>query len=89
QTEENHLFFNIISSLSIPNPVRGNINLFLPEQARGIEMVELYSLLGEKIKSWEFPSPKMQNLSLPIKGIAPGIYFLKLKNKVFKVIILK
>ncbi|MEO0161680.1 MAG: T9SS type A sorting domain-containing protein, partial [candidate division WOR-3 bacterium] len=89
QTEENHLFFNIISSLSMPNPIRDNIDLFLPEQARHIEIIELYSLLGEKIKSWKLPSAIMQNLSLPVKGIAPGIYFLKLKNKVFKVIILK
>ena len=85
-SEESHLFFNMNRSFFISNLVKDKICLI---PLKNSERIELYSFLGEKIKSWEHKNAKSQHLSLPLNGFVPGIYFLKIGKEVFKIIILK
>ena len=80
----------------LQNPVRGNyIGLFLNSGNQTALDLELYNLLGQKIKTYSFPNLKAGRniLRMDTQGLPSGTYFLKMENELsvqpIKVIFLK
>ncbi|MBW6514186.1 MAG: T9SS type A sorting domain-containing protein [Candidatus Syntrophosphaera sp.] len=68
-------------SLSIhPNPARGSITLDPGTKLEGALDVSLYNPRGQRVKTWNFISPDTGPLSLDLRTLPAGIYFLRLRD---------
>jgi hypothetical protein len=45
-----------------------------------IQMVTLFNILGQSISTWKIDNQTQQNIQLPIRNIASGVYIAKLKT---------
>jgi len=69
-----------------PNPAGNNLTVSFTAMQAGHMAITLYSISGKKVKTVDYGmlSPSTQKLMVPLKGIAPGVYFLRMQvgNKV-------
>lgn len=72
---ENHILYNEIDFLLIPNPTNGELRIKNEELI--IDRVELVDLYG-KILMVNIPAPATSNLQLDISSVSPGIYLLRI-----------
>lgn len=76
-TETNSLQKNI---KVYPNPTSKYLNIELPQNTENrIESIEMYNLLGKKIKSFQ------KNTTIDVSSFSKGIYILKIKGTDFDV----
>lgn len=62
--------------IAYPNPVRDRLNLRL--KAKMVRAIEIHSLTGQLVKSFEGEELKSLELSLDVSGLRSGMYLLKI-----------
>jgi len=78
-----------------PNPTTGQLTISLPNPSEGgaytAENVEIYDVMGRVALSAEtlrslmtLTSPETNETTIDVSGLASGMYFLKIGNKVVK-----
>lgn len=76
--DDNNIDDNDVKITYIQNNNSLLINNFLLDNT--VEKVALYNILGQSISTWEIKNQDQQNIQIPIKSIASGIYIAKLKT---------
>lgn len=68
---------NVYSISVFPNPANDIINVKIENKTNGMNVIELYSVLGERLLMEE---TKEQVFSINVKPLSSGVYFLRYKS---------
>lgn len=70
-----------IDAILFPNPAITKVDLFIKSERPGLYSIEIYSLDGSLIRSSSHrPSIGEQEIAIPLDGIAPGIYHVRITD---------
>jgi hypothetical protein len=64
--------------VAYPQPAHDQIWFAFPSQDAAVVRVEVFNLLGEKVKEWEIQQPLENRLFWDIRQTAPGVYLVRL-----------
>ena len=67
-----------------PNPTNGQ--LIIDNGQLTIDKVEMYDVVGRKVETWHAASLQGEATSINVSQLANGIYFLRINNKIIKII---
>ncbi|MBL7931803.1 MAG: T9SS type A sorting domain-containing protein [Bacteroidia bacterium] len=91
-----HLYQNPVNTVSVPelqtkeselkafpNPSSGHLNIVLPDKSDSYSSLSVYDSRGAEVQKLNSEQIKSANsaITLSLKGIEPGIYFLKLNSE--------
>jgi hypothetical protein len=64
-----------------PNPFTNNLNVFVENWDTSDLEIELYDLLGNKIKEWNDKNiPSSFHKSINLDGLAPAVYVIRIRT---------
>jgi hypothetical protein len=75
---------SLIKSVS-PNPAGDYIDVILSEAKHPVLSVNVYNVLGACVLTHPLvPSREEESIRLDVSGLAAGVYFVKIDNKIYK-----